>query len=130
MIELKILIKKGSELIFGAWIETQRFRDDDCAGFLSRCGVCRGGGWPTPEGSGKGWQRVRSFHVINTSVGWPRSSPFSLAAHAKSCRHRLPRHEFFFLSSPRAAAAPSYRLLSSRRCRDGVCPPFSPLLAK
>lgn len=42
--------------------------------------------------------------------GWPRRS---LAAHAKSCRHRLPRHEFFFLSSPTAAPI-------NRFCRRGV----------
>lgn len=55
LIELKILFKKGLELIFGAWTETRRFRDDDCAGFLSRCGGVSRRWLANPWGQ---WQRV------------------------------------------------------------------------
>lgn len=57
------------------------------------------------EGSG-GWQRVRSL-ARNQYRCRLASLRRSLATHAKSCRHRLPRHEFFSLSSPTVAATAS-----------------------
>lgn len=71
--------------------QTQRFRDDDCAGFLSRCGVCRGGGWPTPCGRRRVAEGAVSPLRNQYRCRPGLASPFSLATHAKSYRHTTPR---------------------------------------